>query len=437
MRRSRCHVLLTLALCVALSSASAATRYVAPGGTGQGASEDSPLGSLSSGVSSVGPGDTLVLLDGEYRESLRLTKSGTPGSPITVMAKNVGGAFINGEGTRVPVQCWQQTRWNLDGLRAGNSSGAVYDLNYCYHFRITRCAGFDAAGAESDSWTNNHIFNIAYADSVFAEDVWAWGGGRYSFIYYVCSGCHIRRGVFFPGPYRSGPHAGLAVYCSDHTLVENVLAFGARLGSPTFSCCVSGFVCEGHDCPQDKSSRDNEFYGCIAIDNGQVGQISTGMFVWNEFQGAFEDMVSWNNTGSAITVAGSTGNTMATRSLEGDPTNVISNTGPQVLTRYVDGELTGESLWPWPYEELIEVDFGMQETVTEYVRRQLDPYIIIPQSGGVRPRPPAMAARVVSGEQGASLLDIRGRAAVPLEGLAPGVYLSPGNALVSPGLLLY
>ena len=71
------------ALCLLLAAfalAAAATRYVAPGGTGLGGSEDSPLGSFVTAIDGVGPGDTIVLLDGEYRETLNLSKSGTPGS---------------------------------------------------------------------------------------------------------------------------------------------------------------------------------------------------------------------------------------------------------------------------------------------------------------------------------------------------------------------
>jgi len=72
--------------------------------------------------------------------------------------------------------------------------------------------------------------------------------------------------------------------------------------------------------------------------------------------------------------------TMPARSLEGDPDNVIKNTNPNILKRYVDGQLTDIDLWPWPYEDIIRQDMGMSQTITEYVREQLDPFIIIPET---------------------------------------------------------
>jgi hypothetical protein len=366
----------------------AATYYVSPNGTGNGTSESSPLGSLSAGMSAIGPGDTLILLDGEYKETLNLNKSGTADSLITIMAKNIGSAFINGEGVRYPVSAWQKSYINLDGIKAGNSHEHVYHILYCDHFNITRCAGFNAGGA-LDPTANFHVFEIAYSDSMLLEDVWGWGTGRYTCTIYGCHGCTIRRGVFRPGLYQRCPHAGLAVYCTDHSLAENVIVFEARVdpastyGAPDpWKLIVGGFVCEGHDCPNNKSSKNNRIYGCIGIDNGQHWDTvprtqPAGCFIWNEYQGEFEDIVLWKNADKAFSDFTHT-STMPTRSLEGDPANVIKNTGPNILKRYVDGQLTGIDLWPWPYEEIIKQDLGMNQTITEYVRDQLDPYIVIP-----------------------------------------------------------
>lgn len=147
---------------------------------------------------------------------------------------------------------------------------------------------------------------------------------------------------------------------------------------------TSGFVCEGHDCINNKRSRDNKHFGCIAIDNGE--EISewpdsnpAGCFIWNEYQGSFEDMVVWKNAEAGFGFYNNQyANTMPTRSLEGKPQDIQKNTGPKILKRYVNGQLTDEDLWPWPYEELIKADLGMSETITEYIKRQLAPYIEIP-----------------------------------------------------------
>jgi len=100
-----------------------------------------------------------------------------------------------------------------------------------------------------------------------------------------------------------------------------------------------------------------------------------------------------------------------------------------VLKRYEDGVLTDTDLWPWPYENLIKRDMGMSETITEYVRRQLAPFIEIPgaavhnQSGGIQnagahmeisPNPfnkTAMVSLLLDGPQYVelSLFDIHGK----------------------------
>jgi hypothetical protein len=204
--------------------------------------------------------------------------------------------------------------------------------------------------------------------------------------------------VFRPGLYRRCPHAGLAAYCSDHTLVENVIVFEARVdpasgygGTADWQLITGGFVCEGHDCPNAKSSGNNRMYGCIGIDNGEHWSVTprsqpAGCFIWNEYGGEFEDWVLWKNPDKAFAAfTDSSTRVMPLRSLEGDPANVVKNTGPQILTQYVDGALTVSPLWPWPYEDIIKADMGMSETITEYVRRQLAPYIAIPQTGILGP----------------------------------------------------
>jgi hypothetical protein len=382
--------ILFLSLIFVIQTAFPGTYYMSPNGTGDGSSAGSPVGTFSAGMGLVSAGDTLVLLDGEYTQSLNVSKSGARDAHIVIKAGNVGGAFINGENVRIPITIWQKSWIHFDGIKAGNSNEHVYHLLYADHLKITRCAGFNAGGAK-DPDANFHIFEIAYSDSAFAEDIWGWGTGRYTCTFYGCSNSHIRRGLFRPGLYSRCPHAGLAIYCTDHTLTENVIVFESRVdptstygGTEPWKLITGGFVCEGHDCPNTKSSKDNRHYGCIAIDNGEHWDVTprsqpAGCFVWNEFQGEFQDWVLWKNADKGF--ANFTDTFVApTRCLEGDPSNIVSNTNPNILKRYEDGIITNQDLWPWPYEDIIKTDMGMSETITEYVRRQLDPYIVIPQA---------------------------------------------------------
>jgi hypothetical protein len=392
----------SLALILIVPTLSARTWYVAPAGSGNGSSAFSPLGTFSAGMNASVAGDTLLLLDGEYTESLVISKSGTSTLPITIMAQTVGGVFINGQGARIPVTAYQKSYVNIDGIRAGNSSEYVYHILYCDHFRITRCAGFNAGGALDDN-ANFHIFEIAYSTNMFAEDIWAWGTGRYSFVYYGCTNCLIRRAVLRPGLFRRCPHAGLAIYCTDSSLAENVLVFEARVdpasgygGTAPWQLITGGFVCEGHDCPGNKSSGPNRMLGCMGIDNGQHWNVvprsqPARCFIWNEYRGSFEDWVLWKNPDKAFAAfTDSSTRTMPARSLEGDPANVVRNTQPDIVHRYIDGALSSQPLWPWPYEDLIKRDLNMTETITEYVCRQLSPYIVIPGTADIHDDAPRM-----------------------------------------------
>lgn len=73
--------------------------------------------------------------------------------------------------------------------------------------------------------------------------------GRYSFLYYGVSHGILRRSVFRPGYYYRCPHAGVAIYCTDHTITENVIVFNARVDPNSdfeapqpWKLLVSGFV---------------------------------------------------------------------------------------------------------------------------------------------------------------------------------------------------
>jgi poly(beta-D-mannuronate) lyase len=69
--------------------------------TGVGPAKVTTVGSLSalqSAAASAAPGDTIQLADGSYSGTVKLSKSGASGAPITVQAEHVGKATISGTG---------------------------------------------------------------------------------------------------------------------------------------------------------------------------------------------------------------------------------------------------------------------------------------------------------------------------------------------------
>ena len=96
--------LLLLIVCTGVSrQARAETYYIAPNGDDNrsGTSEGDAWATFNHAWQSLFPGDTLILLDGVYYQTLQPNvRAGQPGKPITIKAQNDGRAIIDGERSR-------------------------------------------------------------------------------------------------------------------------------------------------------------------------------------------------------------------------------------------------------------------------------------------------------------------------------------------------
>ncbi len=381
----------------------AKTVYIAPDGSGDGSSRSTPLGSFSQAVSRLNPGDTLLLLDGEYHQKLVMENIlGTLENPITIKAENVCGAFINAEQERDHAVIINKCSYiHIDGIKAGNSTHGVWEVNYGRNLRFSRCLGFNAGyhvardgGLVQNTYADNcHIFVIAYSHNITCVDIWAWGTGRYAFAYFQSSDCVVRRGVFRPVDPEIGygydrcPHSGFNLYDCDNSLAENCIVFETRIhpesthdsGNP-WGLVQGGMVFDDHTNP----SGYNYVYGCFDLDNGQwrtdVPRSNSAVHLMSKWSGEFEDIVIWNNAHNYGFVENTSGTTkLPERALIGAPTTIRQNTvvDYNLNHRYINGKLTDFALWPWPYEDIIKAEFGMEETMTEYVSRNLENYVQI------------------------------------------------------------
>jgi hypothetical protein len=392
-----------LILIMLVISGHAKTIYVSPDGTGDGSSRSTPAASFSWAVPRLNPGDTLLLLDGEYHQRLVLEHvSGTLVKPITIRADNVCGAFINAEQSRDHAVLINHCSYiNIDGIKAGNSTHGTWDINWCDHLRLTRCLGFNAGyhvarddGVVQNTYADNcHIFGIAYSHYITAVDIWAWGSGRYAFVYFQCTNSVVRRGVFRPVDPEIGygydrcPHSGFNLYDCDNCRAENCIAFETRVhpqsthneGNP-WGLVQGGMVFDDHTTP----SGYNYIYGCFDLDNGQwrseVPRSNSAVHLMSKWSGEFEDVVIWNNAHDYGIIRNTSGVTrLPERALIGSPSNTRQNTivDYNMNHRYINGVLTDFPLWPWPHEDIIKAEFGMDETMTEYVTRNLENYMVI------------------------------------------------------------
>lgn len=92
-RRSIRGAWMVLALVMAPGVASAATLYVAPGGSGSGTLA-SPFGRIQAALDIAQPGDLIEVAPGQYAEALRTVRSGAPGSPITLRGTQPGAVVV-------------------------------------------------------------------------------------------------------------------------------------------------------------------------------------------------------------------------------------------------------------------------------------------------------------------------------------------------------
>lgn len=213
--------------------AQAATYYVSPEGRdGDAGTEARPWGTFERAWRGMRRGDTLILLDGVYREALSPNVPIDPSNPqpIFIRAKNEGRAIIDGEGVRIPVEITDFRSASyvvIDGLSARNGTYAVYQVRN-HHVTIRRSSGY---GASTD--LNSAVFFLLSTDTL-VEDCVASGTGRKMFVIFEGNRNTIRRsfaywqewkgrqfcGVFWPYG------AGFQIYDGRDNTVENSVAYG-------------------------------------------------------------------------------------------------------------------------------------------------------------------------------------------------------------------
>jgi len=225
------------------------------------------------------PGDTLILLDGIYRQSLTPRYiGGQPGAYITIKAKNDGKAIIDGENMRIPVDFEDYlgaTYYDIEGIIARNSSGSVFLIKTNNNI-FRRVSGYNA-----NTDDNQHVFLI-WANNNLVEDCIVAGSGRKMFVIFAstnATGQHntVRRCF---ASYRQWDgrdwhdewpwNENFEVYSGDYNILENNIAYGYFANSG-FSLLSQG---TGDD------NIGNKILGSIAILGGR------------DFQG---NIINWGN----------------------------------------------------------------------------------------------------------------------------------------------
>jgi hypothetical protein len=106
------------------------TYYVSTSGAddNSGASAGKALRTINHAASLAGPGDTIIIMPGTYRETVRVQNSGTSANPITFKAQQPGTVFIDGS---EKVSGW--TRAGSSDVYSAPWSHDFFLGNYRYH----------------------------------------------------------------------------------------------------------------------------------------------------------------------------------------------------------------------------------------------------------------------------------------------------------------
>ncbi len=230
-------VLCTLTLSTSLTPIQAAGNvyYMSPTGSDSNpGTEAQPWASFNRAWNSLYPGDTLVLLDGVYYQTLRPNRrNGQQGSPITIKAKNDGKAIIDGQFVRDvvflgdtwpgPIGSW----FVIEGIIGRNAVQSVFFIRADNNV-LRRVSGYNA---HTDK--NAHVYTV-WASNNLIEDCIAAGTGRKMIMLYEGSNNTVRRcladwsawdgrefcGITWPWG------DGIQIYSGDNSIVENSIVYG-------------------------------------------------------------------------------------------------------------------------------------------------------------------------------------------------------------------
>ncbi len=301
---------------LSLSYVSAATYYISPSGNNSNnGSIIYPWATFQYALGRISAGDTLILKDGVYRQTIGgffqnqpynsySCPNGNSGAYTIIKAENDGkavlqdgyiylGGAVNGGGAR------GSSYVQIEGLRLNHSYIEMRNSSYIKLLRI----GIKN-GAPIDSRYGTTI-SVAQSNHVLLEDVWTVGSMRYGIVVYESYKVILRRVVArFDGNTEREPKSGICFYGAVDTIT----------GANT-SLCQNCIVLDynpanglGSGIQNVHSAKTIGFYGSIALN------IPASGFVITEDGGSKDNSVInsviWNVTGTGIQMR------------DGDPTNV-------------------------------------------------------------------------------------------------------------------
>ncbi|HMR04822.1 MAG TPA: hypothetical protein PKA88_03580, partial [Polyangiaceae bacterium] len=262
--------------------------YVSPSGTDAGACENAaPCLTFKYAVSKMKPGDALILKDGSYPVAVHgglnpftsagqpIPKSGlVPGGassqlPTVVRAENPGKVDVAG-GLRLGLTSQVVDHVIVHGITF-HGGGRIYNGN---HNLIKDCGFEGGVGIGTIDHSQGNTHNLI-------EDVWTWGknvraqGSNYRAHHNTWRRVLVRQDGCDQkncGQKAGNNLAGITVYNSHHTTLENVIVMDRVLGSANQSEGYADFSTAQHDSnqpaqPEGEANGNNAWLGCVAVNS--------------------------------------------------------------------------------------------------------------------------------------------------------------------------
>ncbi|MBI2591855.1 MAG: hypothetical protein HYW34_04245 [Candidatus Brennerbacteria bacterium] len=265
----------------------AATYYIAPSPTGSDANSGTslaPFATFSKAFSVMAGGDTLIIKDGTYNQSLKNPPSGTAQGYTIVKAENLFNPIIDGEGLTDPALYIQNGRHHIqiEGIyfKGANISGKTEvatigeDLKCCDQGQTTDGASYinlfrNIFQGRNLAETNvySKVLGVAVSNNITLEENISFGkANKYHFFAYKSSNITMRRNfarwdaVNTSTQGAGHPSASFIFYDTGNSIMENNVAVD---GVHTSDTTTAAFYLAGHYI----GGNNNQFLGNIALNN--------------------------------------------------------------------------------------------------------------------------------------------------------------------------
>ena len=241
---------------IIIGEAAAGTYYVSTNGYDSSAGTiNASWGTFAKAMTVLKAGDTLVLRDGTYYQSLDINVSGTQASLITIKAENDGRAIIDGQANKMPCRI-NGTPTNhlhdivVEGIVCKNSNEDVIYIRDADRITLNRVSAYNAANG------NFNAFSLWRTTNVTLTDCAASGNARKQYNILSSNYTKVQRcwGRWVSEGSGYGGYTGISIYSSNYSLIENCV-LSAVSGNSTKAIAITG--------QYGTTANHNELYGNV------------------------------------------------------------------------------------------------------------------------------------------------------------------------------